>query len=430
MNTEFNFTKRVLENLPIVEKRTRFRDYGSKQSVNGLQLTVTLAGSKTFYFRRKFNNKYVEVKLGNFPEMTVENGRKAAKEAAIAFDSGINPNEQKKELRDSILFNDLFEIYKKDFEIDIKNLKRRQTSLNAAEILWKLHLKSLVGNRHVMTFSQSDVKALTLKLKQDKSYAIYNHVVTLLKSMFNRAGLNENPFRDLKRIDEGVYVRERTLNRDELDRLFESMKQEPQIYQDVIMALLLTGQRKSNVLCMEWCEIDQENKTWTIPTSKIKTKKSHIVPISNELMAILERRSNEAEPNEAFVFPSKRSKTGHISEKTSKGAFWRRVIVRAGLYSEDRNKNVRIHDLRRTLATVQVSSGGSLQSTSKLLGHSDISITSNVYAHLALDSVRSELENTTAKLLGNSDPLIEIKRQVEKLTMEQKAELIEFLGVA
>ena len=432
MNTEFNFTKRALENLPSVKTRTRFRDAGSKTSVLGLQLTVTPLGKKTFYYRRKFNGKDVEVKLGTFPEMTVENARRSAREASTDFDSGINPNERKQKLRDSLTFNELFEFYTQSFLLDIKAKKRRETSLKGFEARYRLHIKPRIGSCQIEGFSVADAKSLLRKILLDKGYGIHNHCLTLLKSMFNRADVTFNPFAKIQKVDESLHRRERTLSTEELKSLFNSMEVELQIYQDVIMMLLLTGQRKSCVFSMQWSEINHSNKTWVIPINKIKSKKPHVVPLSNEAMAILERRSSEAKAGQEFVFPSDNpiAKSGHITDKSGKGGFWRRIIERAGLYHEDHEKSIRIHDLRRTIATMQVSNGGSLQATSKLLGHSSIAITSSTYAHLSIESVRAELEKTTALIVDNSDPLLSLKRQLKDLTDEQKVELIEFLQVA
>ncbi|MDE5178903.1 tyrosine-type recombinase/integrase [Vibrio fluvialis] len=178
-------------------------------------------------------------------------------------------------------------------------------------------------------------------------------------------------------------------------------------------------------------EINRGNKTWSIPTSKIKNKKPHVVPLSSDAMAILERRSLSAPQGEEFVFPSSRSESGHITDKSGKGGFWRRITERAGLYSSDPEKNLQVHDLRRTLATYQVSSGGSLQATSKLLGHSNVSITSDVYAHLSVDNVRQALEQTTDFMLQKSKPsasaLEQAKNQISLLSTRDKQELLAYL---
>jgi len=77
--------------------------------------------------------------------------------------------------------------------------------------------------------------------------------------------------------------------------------------------------------------------------------------------------------------------------------FWQRVRARAGL------KDVGIHDLRHTYASVAVAGGQGLQMIGKLLGHSQVQTTAR-YAHLAGDPVRAAANDVSdaiaAGLLG------------------------------
>ncbi|WP_231926324.1 tyrosine-type recombinase/integrase [Shewanella benthica] len=96
----------------------------------------------------------------------------------------------------------------------------------------------------------------------------------------------------------------------EVKNLLEALNYEEQIYQDVIKMLLLIGQRKSCVFAMEWREVDHERGVWIIPTSKMKAKRPHAVPLTVEVMEILKRRSQEAKRGEKYVFPANRSHSG------------------------------------------------------------------------------------------------------------------------
>ncbi|MCH1924528.1 tyrosine-type recombinase/integrase [Shewanella sp. C32] len=94
------------------------------------------------------------------------------------------------------------------------------------------------------------------------------------------------------------------------------------------------------------------------------------------------------------------TKVGHVTERSGERSSWHRITEKAGLRGEGRGESVTIHDLRRTIASWSVMRGGNIQTTSKLLGHSDISIAASTYAHLDIEQVWHELGITTAQLLG------------------------------
>lgn len=76
--------------------------------------------------------------------------------------------------------------------------------------------------------------------------------------------------------------------------------------------------------------------------------------------------------------------------------------------------------------------GGNIQTTSKLLGHSDISITASTYAHLDVENVRAELGITTAQLLGTyvqESRVDKLVREIEQLSEEERRELFERLSI-
>jgi integrase len=67
--------------------------------------------------------------------------------------------------------------------------------------------------------------------------------------------------------------------------------------------MVLTAVRPSEALNAQWDEIDQGQRLWAIPASRMKSARAHVVPLSAEALAIVERqrsvRSGEA------VFPGR-----------------------------------------------------------------------------------------------------------------------------
>lgn len=102
MDTRINFTKLVLDKLPLPEEgqRTVYHDDGGLESVHGLQLRVTASGVKTFgVFRRVAGGKPERVSLGRFPDMSVEQARKLAKKMIAQLAEGKSPNAEKQAKR-------------------------------------------------------------------------------------------------------------------------------------------------------------------------------------------------------------------------------------------------------------------------------------------------------------------------------------------
>jgi integrase len=144
--------------------------------------------------------------------------------------------------------------------------------------------------------------------------------------------------------------------------------------------LLVTGARRSEVLRATWDQFDLEDGSWTKPSSHTKQKRIHRVPLNRMAIAILHEmarlaercardRKQQSEP--AYVFP------GNVEGQplTELKRFWSTTIMRASL------RNVRLHDLRHSYASVLASEGQSLPVIGALLGHTQQQTTMR-YAHL------------------------------------------------
>ena len=73
MTAKTALTKRLIEALEPPKKADR--DYHPDAKVNGLALCVTKAGAKTFYLYKKIHGRPERIRLGAWPDLTVENAR-------------------------------------------------------------------------------------------------------------------------------------------------------------------------------------------------------------------------------------------------------------------------------------------------------------------------------------------------------------------
>jgi integrase len=164
-----------------------------------------------------------------------------------------------------------------------------------------------------------------------------------------------------------------------------------------------TGLRLGEVIGLKWSDIDLKNNTLSVKRTikgvtlingekrkyslieqLPKTKKSiRTVPIPSNLIPLLnEQRERQAKERAAafdlysdsnYVFSTV---TGHVIDPRNLRRSFQRVLKHVGLDQK------RFHDLRHTYATRLFEKGVSLKTVQDLLGHSNISITANIYTHV------------------------------------------------
>lgn len=119
------------------------------------------------------------------------------------------------------------------------------------------------------------------------------------------------------------------------------------------------------------------------------------VGLTSFAIAILNDRRNTI--NEPWVFPGP-SAVGHMLQHDSG---WSRILARAGL------QDLRMQDLRRSLASFQIDTGTPLEVIQKTLGHGN-KATTEIYARMAMDPVRASVEKAIeamlSKKLANKEP--------------------------
>ena len=379
-----NFTKKTLDALALPARGKRLYLYDTK--VRGLELMVTDHGSKSFKVYRKCNGKPVRVTLGKYPEMTIDNARTEAQRVITEMLGGKNPNEEKKKLRAETTFGEMFalfmERYSKPFK---KSWKYDQREINKFLSHW--------FNRKISAITKQEIQALHEKMRVENGLYQANRLLERIKAIYNKAiewgweGIN--PAQGVKKFKEKS--RSRFLHPDELPRFFESLdKEENDTIRDYVYVSLFTGVRKTNVLEMRWEDIHFERREWLLPDTK-NGDPLRVALVESDIDTLKNRR--ERYGKRGWVFEGS-GKTGHLVEPK---AGWKRILERANL------KDVRLHDLRRTLGSWQAATGANSYMIGQSLGHKSPQSTA-IYARLNIDPVRESVEKATQAMLQYAKP--------------------------
>jgi integrase len=154
--------------------------------------------------------------------------------------------------------------------------------------------------------------------------------------------------------------RERVLEDDEIRRVWAATEA-PGPFNAIVRALILTGQRRSEVGGMVWDELSPDLATWTIPGARTKNCITHVVRLSPQAQAIVaaEPRSDAT----SLVFPGRFGANAFNGYAQAKVALDRASGV----------TNWTLHDLRRTCATGLQKLGVRLEVTEAVLNHTSSS---------------------------------------------------------
>src|SRR5262249_934771 len=132
----------------------------------------------------------------------------------------------------------------------------------------------------------------------------------------------------------------------------------------------LTFVRVRELVEATWDEFDLERATWTIPAYRMKARKLHVVPLSDQALELL-RQAKTSAINSRFVFPSLSSLDRPISPKTPNFALDEMGF--AGRLTP--------HGLRATASTVLNGMGFSPDVIEKQLAHMERNPVRAAYNH-------------------------------------------------
>ena len=174
----------------------------------------------------------------------------------------------------------------------------------------------------------------------------------------------------------------------------------PQPLHDVAMLIFDTGMRPEEVYRMRWENIDYSRRNIFVPFGKTKTSR-RFVPLSLRCEAALMIRKAEQDrakhkriKGTAWVFPSKRSESGHLSPLPCNRQF-KTVRDVMGLGSD-----YVLYSARHTFGTEVMTETGNPKLVMKVMGHSELKTTMR-YVHPETDMLREIIDRRNSEVTTN-----------------------------
>jgi integrase len=232
---------------------------------------------------------------------------------------------------------------------------------------------------------------------------LLRHMRRIFRFAVRRHLLASSPVADFNLSDAGgqEFARQRSLSRDELERLFKALRDSPSFGGTNLLTfklLLALGVRKGELLGAKWSEFDLDGATelgpvWRLPAKRTKTAAPLSIPLAPSVVGWL-KALREVACGSEFVLPKRRrdrrQRALHVGIDTLNAAL---AGVDHGL------DEFTIHDLRRTMRTHLSSLGIRSEVAERCLNHKLPGLQGVYNTHDYFAERKAALETWTALLL-------------------------------
>ena len=254
---------------------------------------------------------------------------------------------------------------------------------DARKILW---LQQFLRGKLLASINRETISEIGQVKAREASSATANRFLALIRAILRKAAhewewLDKVPkvrlFQEAKR-------RVRWITPEQVQTLLHEL---PKHQVDVVLFALATGLRQSNVVKLEWSEVDLKRGVAWIHADQAKAGKDIHVSLNSVALDVLSRQAGK---HPVRVFTYKKKPLGWANTKG-----WREALKRAGI------ENFRWHDLRHTWASWHAQNGTPLHVLQEMGGWETASMVRR-YAHLAPAHLQQHAE-TVAGLLGGTN---------------------------
>ncbi|MGO2958235.1 MAG: tyrosine-type recombinase/integrase [Acetobacter sp.] len=364
--------------------------------VKGFAIRVNATGSKTFLFNYRFAGKPRRLVLGQYGELTLAHARKLAEAARGKVLAGGDPAGEKKAIAvahqqqaienakqaaaNALTFAALTERWASNALRDSSESHTteapRRLRYNFADMLDRPAHALTVTDIQNRLDDVAENHPTTARRLQSYGRAMYAWAV-------KRQLLEHNPFAHV--VIEGREVsRNRVLTDAELGAAWRAACQMPYAFGPFFKLLILTLQRRSEVAGMRWDEITPDLTTWTIPASRTKNGKEHIVHLSDPARQVLASMHRQTDAKTGAISPLVFTNTGKTpisGFSDAKERLEALMVQERASHSSGGQKNAekkpsalpvngwRLHDLRRTGVTTMARLGIGPHVADRVLNH-------------------------------------------------------------
>jgi integrase len=328
--------------------------------VPGFGVRVSATGTRTFVMVYRFRGDWRRDSLGQYPRLSLQEARAKAERARADLSEGKDPRAGRETARPAPK-TESFGAAVDAFIAGYVKRQNRESTAGETERLLRSVFVPVWERRALGDIGKPDVLAVIDGIMDRGKPSAARHAFAAIRKFFNwcteRGLIDDSPCRTIKPPAK-ARSRERVLNDAELTLIWEAAAAQGIPFGTIVQLLMLTAQRRGEVVGMRWDELELDAGMWTIPGSRTKNHKPHVVPLTPTAVTILRKTPHHV--GSPFVFPA-RGKPDQPYSGYSKGK--RTLDAAIGLHDWT------LHDLRRTAATGMARLGVPPHVVERILNH-------------------------------------------------------------
>ncbi len=384
--------------------------------IRGLRVRVMPSGERTFVLLARYQPGAAPTRraLGAYPVLGLAEAREKARDWRNLIAKGIDPAAKERaerverERKQESTFRAVAEAFIAD------KLASQRKGREVARDLRKVFLDEAAwGGRLITEITALDVRGVIKRYKDEGKIHHAHNLLSYARRLFNwaidqqvYAGLEASPCDRLKpkEIIGKKTQRSRILSDAELRAAWRAADSLAYPYGPLFKLLMLTGQRKSEVAEARWSEFDLAKKVWTIPPERMKADAAHIVPLSDDAIAVLQSLPRFDGGDYLFsVHSGGRPVNGFSKAKAQFDAEMLKALRKDD--SKATLSDFVIHDVRRTVRTGLSAIPNISDLVRELvIGHTKPGLHKVYDQHAYLDEKRFALDAWAARLRNIVEP--------------------------
>ena len=333
----------------------------------GFGLRIRAGGKRTWIIQYRVGAKQRRLTLGTVDKLNADQARKAAKGRLARVELGGDPQQEKHEARAAAghTVGKLVEDYLARRHHETGKDPLRKSSYEATELYLQKHWKPLHGLQ-ASKVDRSTIASRLTAIEAQISSVTAARARVALSSMFawaiGQGIVNSNPVIGTNKPPEPK-ARDRVLLNTEIADIWASCRDDN--FGRIVKLLLLTGARRDEIGDLTWSEIDLELDFIKLPPERTKNGRAHFVPLAPIAAAILKSVPRRARADRAIEYLFGEGQGGFSGWSKAKAGLDRRINkarteAAAAPGTPQHITDWRLHDLRRTVATVMADNLGVL----------------------------------------------------------------------